>query len=42
MAGEATDAASIGLSSLLLPAGKRPPIQAHLRAQKRAKRGPVP
>ena len=32
--GEATDAATIGISSLLLPAGKRPslPLQAHLRS----------
>ena len=40
MAGEATDAAAIGLSSLLLPAGKRPSIQVHLRSAPAAK--PLP
>jgi tetratricopeptide (TPR) repeat protein len=32
MAGEATDAATVGLSALLLPAGKKLPISAHLRS----------
>jgi tetratricopeptide (TPR) repeat protein len=32
MAGEATDAAAVGLSALLLPAGKNPPIQVRLRS----------
>jgi tetratricopeptide (TPR) repeat protein len=32
MAGEATDAAAVGLSALLLPAGKKLPVQVHLRS----------
>jgi tetratricopeptide (TPR) repeat protein len=32
MAGDATDAAAVGLSSLLLPPGKQLPMQAHLRS----------
>jgi hypothetical protein len=40
MAGDATDAATVGLSSLLLPAGKRPPMQAHLRSASAAR--PLP
>ena len=32
LAGDATDAAAVGLSALLLPAGKQQPIQAHLRS----------
>jgi hypothetical protein len=40
LAGDATDAAAVGLSSLLMPAGKRPPMQAHLRSAPAAR--PLP
>ena len=41
MAGEATDAAAVGLSALLLPAGKKLPVQAHLRSATAGKTLPL-